>query len=374
MMSKLLSKTVSVFAAAVMLAAVMAQPSSAASVKDYPVGQLLECGSRNKIGVANGMEFKCSISGGGLKWKRTGKKAGAETATGPTVNLSAFANVSGIIAIDGSSTVAPLTSVAAEAFEKASKTKVVVGISGTGGGATKFCNGEIDIANASTKYTATQLALCEKNGIKVTELRLATDALSVVVNPRNTFIKCLSIAQLKRIWEPNSKLKYWSELDKSFPRVKMALFGAGTDSGTFTYFTEVVNGKSGASRVDYTPTEDDNVTVNGVRRSLGALGYYGFSYYKENSDINRAIAIDHGRGAGCVLPSEEAVVAGTYTPLARPLFIYVNNAKAASNQAVLPFLEFYALQLSTLAERAKFLPLSAAQKKSLDEAIAKLKG
>jgi phosphate transport system substrate-binding protein len=267
----------------------------------------------------------------------------------------------------------PLTSVSAEAFEKASKTKIVVGISGTGGGATKFCNGEIDIANASTKYTATQLALCEKNGIKVTELRLATDALSVVVNPRNTFIKCLSIAQLKRIWEPNSKLKYWSELDKSFPRVKMALFGAGTDSGTFSYFTEVVNGKSGASRVDYTPTEDDNVTVNGVRRSLGALGYYGYSYYKENSDINRAIAIDHGRGAGCVLPSEEAVVAGTYTPMARPLFIYVNNAKAASNKAILPFLEFYALQLSTLAERAKFLPLSAAQKKSLVEAIAKLK-
>ena len=373
-MSKLLSKTVSVFAAAVMLAAVMAQPSSAASVKDYPVGQLLECGSRNKIGVKDGMEFKCSISGGGLKWKRTGNKAGAATSSGPAVNLSAFANVSGIIAIDGSSTVAPLTSVAAEAFESASKTKVVVGISGTGGGATKFCNGEIDIANASTKYTATQLALCEKNGIKVTELRLATDALSVVINPRNSFVKCLSIAQLKRIWEPNSKIKYWSDLDKSFPRIKMPLFGAGTDSGTFSYFTEAINGKAGVSRVDYTPTEDDNVTVNGVRRSQGALGYYGFSYFKENSDINRAIAIDHGRGAGCVLPSEEAVVAGTYTPLARPLFIYVNNAKAESNKAVIPFLEFYALQLSTLAERAKFLPLSAAQKRSLDEAIAKLKG
>lgn len=374
MMSKLLSKTVSVFAAAVMLAAVMAQPSSAASVKDYPVGQLLECGSRNKIGVKDGMEFKCSISGGGLKWKRTGNKAGAETSSGPAVNLAAFANVSGIIAIDGSSTVAPLTSVAAEAFEKASKTKVVVGISGTGGGATKFCNGEIDIANASTKYTATQLALCEKNGIKVTELRLATDALSVVINPRNSFVKCLSVAQLKRIWEPNSKIKYWSEVDKSFPRVKMSLFGAGTDSGTFQYFTEAINGKAGASRVDYTPTEDDNVTVNGVRRSQGALGYYGFSYFKENTDINRAIAIDHGRGAGCVLPSEEAVVAGTYTPLARPLFIYVNNAKAESNKAIIPFLEFYALQLSTLAERAKFLPLSAAQKATLNAAIAKLKG
>jgi phosphate transport system substrate-binding protein len=371
MMSKLLSKTASVFAAAVMLAAVMAQPSSAASVKDYPVGQLLECGARNKIGVKDGLEYKCSISGGGLKWKKTGKKAGAETTTGPKVDLSSYANVSGSIAIDGSSTVGPLTTVAAEAFQNASKTRITVGISGTGGGATKFCNGEIDIANASAKYSATQMALCAKNGIKVAELRVATDALSVVINPRNNFVKCLSVAQLKRIWEPNSKIKYWSELDKSFPRIKMPLFGAGTDSGTFEYFTQVINGKAFASRVDYTPTEDDNVTVNGVRRSQGALGYYGFSYFKENTDINKALQIDGGKG--CQTPSLDAVLDGSYTPLARPLFIYVNEDKAKSNKAILPFLEFYSLQLNTLAEKAKFLPLTAAQKTNLDKAIAALK-
>lgn len=374
MMSKFLSKTASTFAAGVMLAAVMAQPSSASTVKDYPVGQLLQCGARNKIGVKDGLEYKCSISGGGLKWKKTGAKAGAAgTATGPKVDLAAFANVSGVIAIDGSSTVAPLTSVAAEAFQKASKANVVVGISGTGGGATKLCNGEIDIANASAKYSATQIALCEKNGIKITELRLATDALSVVVNPNNSFVKCLSVAQLKKIWEPGSKVKYWSDVDKTFPRLKMPLFGAGTDSGTFVYFTTVINGKEGASRVDYTPTEDDNVTVNGVKRSSGALGYYGFSYWKENTDLNQAIQIDGGKGAGCVAPSLEAVLAGTYVPLARPLFIYVNDAKAKSNKAVIPFIEFYTLQLDQLSEKAKFLPLTAAQKTTLNDAIATLK-
>lgn len=373
-MNQVLRKVLTVGAAAVIAVAIMPQPTFASSAKEYPVGNLLPCGSRNKIADFKGLEYKCSISGGGLKWKRTGNKAGASTVAGPQVDLSKFANVSGTIAIDGSSTVAPLTSVAAEAFEKASKAKVVVGISGTGGGATKFCNGEIDIANASTKYSASQLALCESKGVKLTELRLATDALSVVINPQNTFVKCLSVAQLKKIWEPNSKIKFWSEIDSSFPRLRMPLFGAGTDSGTFAYFTEVINGKAGASRVDYTPTEDDNVTVNGVKRSLGAVGYYGFSYYKENADINRVIAIDHGRGNGCVTPSEEAVVAGTYTPLARPLFIYVNNAKAESNKAIIPFLEFYAAQLAALSEKAKFLPLSAAQTKTLNDAIAKLKG
>lgn len=371
-MNQVLRKVLTVGAATVIAVAIMPQPTFASTVKEYPVGNLLPCGSRNKIADAGGLQYKCSISGGGLKWKKTGEKAGAATAdSGPVVDLAAFANVEGSIAIDGSSTVGPLTTVAAEAFQKASKTKITVGISGTGGGATKFCNGEIDIANASAKYSATVLADCEKKGVKLAELRVATDALSVVVNPSNGFVKCLNLAQLKAIWEPGSKITHWNQVDKSFPRLKMPLFGAGTDSGTFEYFTEVINKKKYASRTDYTPTEDDNVTVNGVKRSSGALGYYGFSYFKENTDINKAIAIDGGKG--CTEPSLAAVLDGTYVPLARPLFIYVNVAKAKSNKAIIPFIEFYSLELNKLATKAKFLPLTVAQKDDLNKAIAGLK-
>lgn len=370
-MKKGFGKAVRAFAAVVLMVSIMSEPSFASS-KEYPVGNLLPCGSRNKIADHNGLQYKCSISGGGLKWKKTGLKAGAGASTAVKVDLSQFKNVTGSIAIDGSSTVGPLTGVAAEGFQAASQTKITVGISGTGGGATKFCKGELDMANASAPYSATQIADCEKNGIKFTRLRVATDALTVVVNPRNTWAKCLTVAQLKKIWEPGSKVQYWSQVDSKFPRVKMPLFGAGTDSGTFEYFTEVINGKPARrSRTDYTPTEDDNVTVNGVKRSTGALGYYGFSYFQENKDINQAIQVDGGKG--CTAPSLEAVLDGTYTPLARPLFVYVNDAKVKTNKAIIPFLEYYALQLSTLAEKAKFLPLTAAQKTDLDKAIAALK-
>ena len=371
-MRKGFGKAVRAFAVVVMLSSVMSEPAFA-SGKEYPVGNLLECGSRNKLADHQGLQYKCSISGGGLKWKKTGLKAGASGTTAVQVDLSKFKDVSGAIAIDGSSTVGPLTGVAAEGFQAASKTKITVGISGTGGGATKFCNGELDMANASAPYSATQRALCEKNGVKFTELRVATDALTVVVNPKNTWAKCLTVAQLKKIWEPGSKVQFWSQVDPSFPRVKMPLFGAGTDSGTFEYFTEVINGRPARrSRTDYTPTEDDNVTVNGVKRSTGALGYYGFSYYKENVDINQAVQVDGGKG--CTTPSLEAVLDGSYTPLARPLFVYVNDAKVKTNKAIIPFLEYYALQLDTLAAKAKFLPLTPAQKAVLDKAITGLKG
>jgi phosphate transport system substrate-binding protein len=332
------------------------------------------CSSRNKVAYdAEGIQYKCSIAGGGLKWKKTGSKqgAGASTSTS-TIDTKKYANVSGSIKIDGSSTVAPLTGVAAEAFQKISKTQITVGISGTGGGQTRFCKGELDLANASAAYSATQRAQCEAAGIKFTELRLATDALSVVVNPKNTWAKCLTVAELKKIWEPGSKVNYWNQVRADFPRVKMPLFGAGTDSGTFEYFTEQINGKPAKrSRVDYTPTEDDNVTVNGVKRSTGAMGYYGFSYYKENTDINKAIAIDGGKG--CAEPSLENVLSGAYTPLARPLFIYVNNDQVKKNPAIIPFLEFYAADLTNLSEKAKFLPLTAEQKKKLDADLAELK-
>lgn len=369
-MSKLLRTAVGV----VMASSLISAPAFASSKADYPVVNLGKCGQRNQIADgADGREYKCTIAAGGLKWKRTGNKAGTSAgSSGTKIDGAKYANVAGSIAIDGSSTVGPLTGVAAEEFQKVSKAKITVGISGTGGGATRFCNGEIDIANASAPYSSTQRALCEKNGIKFKELRVATDALTVVVNPRNTWAKCLTVAQLKKIWEPGSKINYWNQLDPSFPRVKMPLFGAGTDSGTFEYFTEAINGKPARrSRTDYTPTEDDNVTVNGVRRSLGAMGYYGFSYFKENTDINKAIQVDGGKG--CTAPSLEAVLDGTYTPLARPLFVYVNTEKVKSNKTIYPFLEFYAAQLDTLAQKAKFLPLTAAQKKTLDEDLAEMK-
>lgn len=362
------------FTATGLALSLMSAPALASKAEDGPVTNLGKCSSRNKVDYdAKGIEYKCSIAGGGLKWKKTGGKkgAGASTSTS-TIDTKKYANVSGTIKIDGSSTVAPLTGVAAEAFQKISKTQITVGISGTGGGQTRFCKGELDIANASAAYSATQRAQCEAAGIKFTELRLATDALSVVVNPKNTWAKCLTVAELKKVWEPGSKVNYWNQIRADFPRVKMPLFGAGTDSGTFEYFTESINGKPAKrSRVDYTPTEDDNVTVNGVKRSTGAMGYYGFSYYKENTDINKAIQIDGGKG--CAEPSLENVLNGSYTPLARPLFIYVNNDQVKKNPAIIPFLEFYAADLKNLSEKAKFLPLTADQTKKLEADLAELK-
>ncbi len=368
---------IAIISTIVMAVSLIVAPSFA-NTKDSPVVQFGVCSTRNAVAYdAKGNELKCSISGGGLKWKLTGGKlgAGATTSTS-TLDVKKYANVSGTIKIDGSSTVAPLTGVAAEAFQKVSKTQITVGISGTGGGQTRFCKGELDMANASSSYSEAQRKQCADAGIKFTELRVATDALTVVVNPKNTWAQCLTTAELKKIWEPGSKVQYWNQVRADFPRVKMPLFGAGTDSGTFEYFTEAINGKpSKRSRVDYTPTEDDNVTVNGVKRSTGAMGYYGLSYYLENTDINKAVQIDGGKG--CALPNLENVLNGTYVPLARPLFIYVNNDAVKSNPAIIPFLEFYAADLKNLAAKAKFLALTPAQTTKLAEdlaALAKLKG
>ena len=368
---------IAIISTIVMAVSLIVAPSFA-STKETPVVNFGVCNSRNAVAYdAKGIEFKCSISGGGLKWKKTGGKQGAGAATSTsTLDVKKYANVSGTIKIDGSSTVAPLTGVAAEAFQKVSKTQITVGISGTGGGQTRFCKGELDMANASSSYSEAQRKQCADAGIKFTELRIATDALTVVVNPKNTWAQCLTTAELKKIWEPGSKVQYWNQVRADFPRVKMPLFGAGTDSGTFEYFTEAINGKPAKrSRVDYTPTEDDNVTVNGVKRSTGAMGYYGLSYYLENTDINKSVQIDGGKG--CASPNLENVLNGTYVPLARPLFIYVNNDAVKNNPAVIPFLEFYAADLKNLAAKAKFLALTPAQTKKLEEdlaALAKLKG
>lgn len=356
----------SVVLALTMVASFVAAPAMASEVVNRG-----KCERRGEVVVGkDGFEYKCSIIGGGLKWVK-GKKAASSGSTSSSSNDSKYANVSGKLTIDGSSTVAPLTTVAAEAFQKVSKTQITVGISGTGGGFTRFCKGETDVQNASRPISQKEIDACKAAGIEYTELRVATDALTVVINPRNSFASCLTTAELKKIWEPGSKIKYWNEVRSSFPKVKMALYGAGTDSGTFDYFTEAINGRAKASRTDYNPTEDDNVTVNGVKRASGGLGYYGLSYYLENTDINKAVQIDSGKG--CVTPTAENALNGTYTPLARPLFIYVKNSAAKSNAALIPFLNYYDENLKALATKAKFIQLNPTQKADLDNKLAALR-
>jgi phosphate transport system substrate-binding protein len=272
--------------------------------------------------------------------------------------------LTGRIQVDGSSTVAPLVSLAAERFRKEEpKVRVSVGVSGTGGGFERFCRDETDLSNASREIKDDERQLCEKNRVSFFELQVANDGISVVVNKDNTWAKCLTVEQLKAIWEPKSKVASWKDVDPSFPDEKLSLFGAGTDSGTFDYFTEAIVGEEGASRSDYTPSEDDNVTVRGVAGNKGALGYFGLSYYLENMERLRAVAIDGGDG--CVEPSVETVQDGTYKPLSRPLLMYVNEDSLADKEAIDPFLTFLLDNEPRLARGAKFVPMTQQQ---LDEA------
>jgi phosphate transport system substrate-binding protein len=282
--------------------------------------------------------------------------------------------LSGAVKVDGSSTVAPLSTAAAEFFaEEQPKVRVTVGTSGTGGGFKKFCAGETDISDASRpikKDDAGEGLACEKNGIRYEEFMVANDALTVVVNKDNTWADCLTVAQLKKIWEPGSKVNNWKQVDPKFPSEPLKLFGAGTDSGTFDYFTQAINGKEKASRTDYSPTEDDNVTVQGVSGSKGGLGYFGFSYFEENASKLKAVKVDGGKG--CVAPSVQAAQDGTYTPLARPLFIYP-SAKALTRPEVVAFVEYYVENHKQIAEDSKFIPLNAEQETELKAALDKLK-
>jgi phosphate transport system substrate-binding protein len=272
--------------------------------------------------------------------------------------------LTGRIQVDGSSTVAPLVSLAAERFRKEEpKVRVSVGVSGTGGGFERFCRDETDLSNASREIKDDERQLCEKNRVSFFELQVANDGISVVVNKDNTWAKCLTVEQLKAIWEPQSKVASWKDVDPSFPDEKLSLFGAGTDSGTFDYFTEAIVGEEDASRSDYTPSEDDNVTVRGVAGNKGALGYFGLSYYLENMERLRAVAIDGGDG--CVEPSVETVQDGTYKPLSRPLLMYVNEDSLADKEAIDPFLTFLLDNEPRLARGAKFVPMTQQQ---LDEA------
>ena len=272
-----------------------------------------------------------------------------------------------LITADGSSTVGPFTTKAAEDWKTAGGGDVTVGISGTGGGFERFCAGETDISNASRAIDEDEAAICEENDIEYVELRVATDALTNVVNIENDWATCLTVEQLNTIWKPMSEVTNWNQVDPSFPDVPLKLYGAGTDSGTFDYFTDVINGEEGASRTDYSATEDDNVTVQGVSGDRGALGYFGFSYFEENQDTLKALEVDGGNG--CVAPSVEAAQNDTYTPLSRPLFMYVKLSSLEDNESLSAFVGYTLENAESIATEAQFVPLSQEQ---IDEQTQKL--
>ena len=278
--------------------------------------------------------------------------------------LSGFASLSqaaeGLIKVDGSSTVYPITEAVAEEYQKMKKgaVKVTVGISGTGGGFKKFCRGETDIANASRPILKKEMEECAKSGIKYVELPVAYDALTVVVHPDNTWAKNMTVAELKKMWEPAAQgtITRWNQVNPAWPDAPLKLFGPGADSGTFDYFTEAIVGKSKSSRGDFTASEDDNVLVQGVSRDKNALGYFGLAYFTENAKKLKAVAIVEKEGKPAVLPSFETVKNDTYQPLARPIFIYVSD-KSLDKAEVKEFVNFYLKQAPKLVKEVKYVPL-----------------
>jgi phosphate transport system substrate-binding protein len=281
-------------------------------------------------------------------------------------------NLSGTIQIDGSSTLGPESEAAAELFrEENPDVRITVGISGTGGGFEKFCAGETDISDASRPIKEEEVDACKKKGISYEEVQVANDGLAVVVNPDNDWAECLTTAELKKIWEPGSDVSNWNQVKSDYPDESMKLFGAGTDSGTFDYFTEAINGEEGATRKDYSPTEDDNVTVQGVSGGKGNLGYFGLSYAIENEGKVRAVQVDSGDG--CVEPTSETVQNGTYKPLSRPLFIYPSQ-EALQREEVRAFVEFYVDNQEAIAEQAQYVPMTDEQVQESKDKIARLAG
>jgi phosphate transport system substrate-binding protein len=263
-----------------------------------------------------------------------------------------------LIKVDGSSTVFPITEAVAEEFQKETRgaVRVTVGISGTGGGFKKFCRGETDVQDASRPISASEMEACRANGIQYYELPIAFDALTIAVSPLATWVDTITIAELKQMWDPSSqgRIVKWNQVRSSWPDSPLKLFGAGSDSGTFDYFTEAVVGKAKASRGDFTASEDDNTLVQGIANDKQALGYIPYAYYEPNKKRLKAVAVDGGHGP--VLPSRETVENGAYQPLSRPMFIYV-NAKSAGKPEVKRFVEFYFMQAPTLVPQVKYVPL-----------------
>ena len=267
-----------------------------------------------------------------------------------------------VIKIDGSSTVYPITEAVAEEFQKAKKNaiKVTVGISGTGGGFKKFCRDETDISNASRPITKSEMDLCKAAGVEYIEMPVAFDALTVVINPKNSFLKQATVAELKTMWEPaaQGKITKWNQVNPAWPDAPIKLFGAGADSGTFEYFTEATVGKAKSSRGDYTASEDDNVLVQGVSRDVNAIGYFGYAYYAENKARLKALPIVNPKTGVAVEPSEESVIKASYQPLSRPIFIYV-KAKSLDKPEIKEFIEFYMKNGAKLTKEVKYVQLPA---------------
>ena len=295
-----------------------------------------------------------------------GAEEAAPASAGQTT-APATAKLSGTIEIDGSSTVFPVSEAVAEEFHKVHPdVRVNVGVSGTGGGFKRFTVGEIDISDASRPIRDNEAAVAQENGIEYYPLRVAVDGLSVMVSPDNDFVECLSTEQLKMIWEPGSTVEKWSDVDPGWPDGKIALYGPDTDSGTFDYFTEEVMGEAQLSRADYTASADDNVLVQGIAGGKYSLGYFGYAYYQENMDKLKLVAVDSGNG--CTLPTSESIENGSYSPLSRPLFIYV-SAASMERPEVKAFVEFYLDNAAELSQEVGYIRLGDAEYASNRESI-----
>jgi phosphate transport system substrate-binding protein len=281
-----------------------------------------------------------------------------------------------IIKIDGSSTVYPITEAVAEEFQKAKRAsvKVTVGISGTGGGFKKFCRGETDISDASRPILKKEMDACKEKGIEYIELPVAYDGLAVMVNPKNTWVRSMTVADLKKMWEPaaQGKITKWNQIRSEWPNAPLKLFGPGVDSGTFDYFTEAIVEKAKSSRGDYTSSEDDNVLVQGIAGDKNSLGYFGLAYYEENKDKLKLIPVINPKTGKEVFPSEKTVMDGTYQPLSRPIFIYVSK-KSLDKPEVKEFVEFYLKSASRLVKEVKYVPLPDKAYKLAEERFAKRK-
>jgi phosphate transport system substrate-binding protein len=288
-----------------------------------------------------------------------GRSGSASDGTNAAISNTS-SDLSGRIEADGSSTVGPFVTAAAEDFQAQNPgVQVTVGISGTGGGFERFCAGETDLSDASRPIKDDEeVPVCKTNGIEYTEFQVANDGIAVVTNKENDWATCLTVEQLNKIWGPDSKIDNWNQVDPSFPDQKLTLAGPGTDSGTFDFFTDVINGEEDASRTDYQATEDDNVTVQAVSGEKGGLGYFGLSYFEQNQDTLNDVEVDGG--SGCVAPSSETVQDGSYTPLSRPLFVYVKNTSLQKPE-VAAFMKYILDNQAQIAEKALFVPMTDEQ-------------
>jgi phosphate transport system substrate-binding protein len=350
--------------------------SSASPVSAAKIGDTCKQKDAYKIEKVGTSYIRCEIVKGTSLHSKDPKKAAKFAWTKTTERQYLIANANKeTIRIDGSSTVYPLSAVAAKYFENSTKSvkkgdgaKVTVGFSGTGGGFEKFCRGETDISNASRAIKSTEAAICQAAGIAYTEILIANDGLAVVVNKSNTWASCLTMAEMKKIWNLGSTVTKWSDVRTGFPDTPIKLFGAGTDSGTFDSFTEMVNGKAKQVRKDGVQTsEDDNITVSGVSGDTGSMGYFGLSYALENESKVKLVQMD--KGAGCVTPSNTTVQAQQY-PLSRPLFTYVKNASISTKPAVGAYIQFWVDNLAQISEDAIFVPLTKPQMVTLMKEMA----